>query len=47
MQIHFHDKVIPNKYVLMQARKAVIKSQGDGLTDPPSDTALFQFKQLG
>ena len=42
----FHDKLVPNKFTVTQGGSALIEGQIDSITDPPTDTALFQPSNL-
>lgn len=44
--IRFHDKVIPNKFIVTEGGKTVIESQVESLADPPSDVTMFQSSGL-
>lgn len=44
--IHFHDRLIPDKFTITEAGRAIIEAQTLSVTDPPKDPALFETAGL-
>jgi len=40
--IHFHDRVVPNKFTITEAGRTVIEAQTTSVSDPPTNNSLFQ-----
>jgi hypothetical protein len=40
--IHFHDLLIPNKFTITEAGRAIIEAQTVSVSDPPNDPSLFE-----
>lgn len=40
--IHFHDRLIPNKFTITEAGHTIIEAQTVSVSDPPKDPSLFQ-----
>jgi hypothetical protein len=48
--VHFQDRLIPNKFTIFQAGRTIIEAQTVSVSDPPTDSSLFQqsgLSQLG
>ncbi len=44
--IHFHDRLIPNKFIITEAGRTVIEAQTTSVSDAPADPTLFQTAGL-
>lgn len=40
--IHFHDRLIPNKFTITEAGRTIIEAQTVSASDPPQDPSLFK-----
>jgi hypothetical protein len=40
--IHFHDRLIPNKFTITEAGRTIVEAQTVSVTDAPSDASLFE-----
>jgi hypothetical protein len=40
--IHFHDRLIPNKFTVTEAGRTIIEAQTLSVSDPPKDASLFE-----
>ena len=40
--IHFHNRLIPNKFTITQAGRTIIEAQTTAVGDPPKDPSLYQ-----
>ncbi len=40
--LHFHDRLIPNKFTITQAGRTMIEAQTTAVGDPPKDPLLYQ-----